>query len=198
MISKTGESLCVSYLHRLAPKRGAVVVWSMQQSGRAPAEACGIGSVGETREKAQNRLVKWLPSLLAGMLLTAACGPSEPNDVPVTSERTVAASRKECPKRPRRLHRNGVARAANEALREARELYGAKAAKRVQVRSAAIAAVAGPRGRQVRRECGGKVFRRTVVVELFFPAMLASASLSQGTVFVSRLRHRYRVWERAH
>jgi hypothetical protein len=37
-----------------------------------------------------------------------------------------------------------------------------------------------------------------VAVELEFPRILPSASLSRGTVFVSRVDRRYRVWERAH
>jgi hypothetical protein len=98
----------------------------------------------------------------------------------------------------KRLHRNGIARAANEALNRVRKLYGADAAPGARVISAARARAAGVRGRQVRRECGGKVFRRTVVVDLLFPAMLPSASLSQGIVFVSRLYSGgYHVWERA-
>jgi hypothetical protein len=37
-----------------------------------------------------------------------------------------------------------------------------------------------------------------VVVDLEFPRMLPSTSLSQGTVFISRVGRRYRVWEVAH
>jgi hypothetical protein len=53
--------------------------------------------------------------------------------------------------------------------------------------------------RAVKRLCGPRIARRTVVVGLYFPVPARryhSASLSQGTVFVSRfgLPHRYRVW----
>ena len=38
--------------------------------------------------------------------------------------------------------------------------------------------------------CGSRVRNRTVVVDLLFPKMLPSASLSQGVVFVSLFPHR--------
>jgi hypothetical protein len=50
----------------------------------------------------------------------------------------------------------------------------------------------------VRHQCGAKVARRTVVVQLLFPKMLPSASLSEGVVFVARFPRGYRVWEVAH
>ena len=40
--------------------------------------------------------------------------------------------------------------------------------------------------------------RRTVVVDLFYPWLLPSASLTQGTLFVSRFRNGYHVWEVVH
>jgi hypothetical protein len=66
----------------------------------------------------------------------------------------------------------------------------------VVVRSA-LAPHAG-RGDEASAQCGTRVFRRTVVVDLLFPKMLPSASLSQGTVFVSRSGTGYQVWEVAH
>ncbi len=65
------------------------------------------------------------------------------------------------------------------------------------VRSA-LAPYAGPRGDEVTVQCGTRVSRRTVVVDLLFPKMLPSASLSQGTVFVSLSGTGYRVWQVAH
>ncbi len=41
---------------------------------------------------------------------------------------------------------------------------------------------AGPRGDEVDALCGTRVFRRAGAVDLLFPTMLPSASLSQGTV----------------
>ena len=46
--------------------------------------------------------------------------------------------------------------------------------------------------------CSPQVRNRTVVVDLLFPKMLPSASLSEGVVFVSLLPTGYQVWEVAH
>lgn len=135
------------------------------------------------------------------LLFSTACGPagSTPQrDTPKVGAASGSGAPDPCPRKPRPLHENGVARAANRALKETPDIYGAATADGAEVVSAAVSAAAGVRGRQVKKECGRRVHRRTVVIELFFPAMRPSASLSQGTVFVSRLREGYRVWERAH
>ena len=46
--------------------------------------------------------------------------------------------------------------------------------------------------------CSPRVRNRTVVVDLLFPKMLPSPSLSQGVVFVSLFRTGYQVWDVAH
>lgn len=46
--------------------------------------------------------------------------------------------------------------------------------------------------------CGSRVRNRTVVVDLLFPKMLPSASLSEGVMFVSLFRTGYQAWEVAH
>ena len=135
------------------------------------------------------------------LLFSTACG--QTGSIPQQGDPEVQPASESgaphpCPKKPRPLHVNGVARAANRALKETPDIYGAATADGAEVVSAAVSAAAGVRGRQVKKECGRRVHRRTVVIELFFPAMRPSASLSQGTVFVSRLREGYRVWERAH
>jgi hypothetical protein len=106
-----------------------------------------------------------------------------------------------CPQEARPLPADALAGATRAALREAPSLYGGPRGIDTRGRRAtraALAQVAGARGGQVRRECGRRVQRRTVVVDLEFPRMLPSASLSQGTVFISRLGRRYQVWEVAH
>ena len=60
--------------------------------------------------------------------------------------------------------------------------------------SAKRASAAGPRGAQVGRQCGAKAKARTVVVELRFPRMAPSASLSEGVVDVARFAGGYHVW----
>jgi hypothetical protein len=104
----------------------------------------------------------------------------------------------DCPKDASRLTRDAPAPATVAALAEASSAYGEIATDRARVNSAARATRAGARGRTVRRMCGRRVERRTVVVELFFPEMLPSASLSQGTVFVSRFADGYHIWFVAH
>jgi hypothetical protein len=46
--------------------------------------------------------------------------------------------------------------------------------------------------------CSNLVRQRTVVVDLLFPKMLPSASLSEAVVLVSLFNTGYRVWEVAH
>jgi hypothetical protein len=61
--------------------------------------------------------------------------------------------------------------------------------------------VVGYSGRlaQVRRQCGARVARRTVVVNLSLTAMLPSASLSERDIAISHVRgHGWRVWEVLH
>lgn len=101
-----------------------------------------------------------------------------------------------CPQHPLPLPPEAVARAADQARIQAPFLYRGSGPA-VVVRSA-LAPYAGPRGDEVTAQCGTRVSRRTVVVDLLFPKMLPSASLSQGTVFVSLSGTGYRVWEVAH
>jgi hypothetical protein len=103
-----------------------------------------------------------------------------------------------CPRSAARLPADAVARAALAALAEAPRLYRGTDTRGARLVGAALATSAGTRGEQVRRTCGMRTQRRSVVVELLFPRMRPSASLSQGTVFVSLIRGRYRVWEVAH
>jgi hypothetical protein len=106
-----------------------------------------------------------------------------------------------CPRGAQPLPPGALAPATRAALRQAPRLFGGPGGIDTRDRRAtraALAWVAGARGRQVRRQCGRRVHGRTVVVDLEFPRMLPSASLSQGTVFVARIEQRYRVWEVAH
>lgn len=105
------------------------------------------------------------------------------------------------------LTRDGVSRAAVATLRHvAHEEHVAKrngVAHPVPVRGARVTASvvapeAGVRGRTVRHQCGGRIWRSTVVVYVFLPRLRFSASLSSQIFFVSRFAHGYRVWERIH
>jgi hypothetical protein len=54
------------------------------------------------------------------------------------------------------------------------------------------------RGQIARRECGTRVWQRTVVVYIRLRAFLPSASLSERVSFVGRFKSGYRVWQIAH
>jgi hypothetical protein len=94
------------------------------------------------------------------------------------------------------LRRDSVAKAADRALVFDRQPPGVKPG--TEVMASDRSAFGGARGAEVAFLCGAKVARRTVVVQLLFPWLLPSASLSQGVVFVGRFRGGYRVWFVAH
>jgi hypothetical protein len=103
-----------------------------------------------------------------------------------------------CPAGALVLPGSGVEQAEKAALRAAASAYRGLNTKGARVVSAKRATVAGPRGVEVGRECGMKARVRTVVVELRFPRMLPSASLSEGIVDVARFARGYRVWAVVH
>jgi hypothetical protein len=109
----------------------------------------------------------------------------------------VTFSNDPCPRDALALHRNPVAPAPTVALREVRHLYRGINTDGAEVISSARATYDG-RGPQAKRECGRRVWRRTVVVYLEFPKMRPSASLSQGVVFVAHRASGWRVWEVVH
>lgn len=109
---------------------------------------------------------------------------------------TTAAALGQCPTNPLPLPPEAVARAADQARIQAPFLYRGFGPAVVEL--AARAAFAGPRGAEVKVQCGKVVFERTVVVDLLFPKMLPSASLSQAVVFLSRFSTGYQVWEQPH
>ena len=92
----------------------------------------------------------------------------------------------------------GLEQAEKAALGAAASAYPGLNTKGARIVSAKQATVAGPRGVQVGLECGAKARARTVVVELRFPRMLPSASLSEGIVDVARFARGYRVWAVVH
>jgi len=106
---------------------------------------------------------------------------------------TTSAAQGRCPSHhPLPLPSEAVARAADQARIRAPAL--ARGFGPAVVELSARAAYAGAYGGIVRHLCGKLVFRRAVVVELLFPKMLPSASLSQGVVFVSLFSTGYQVW----
>ncbi|HZQ64101.1 MAG TPA: hypothetical protein VFA66_02600 [Gaiellaceae bacterium] len=87
---------------------------------------------------------------------------------------------------------DSVATAALAALR--RE----DAKSRPLVTSAALATSDTARGSIAKRECGRRVWQRTVVVSIRLRAFAPSASLSSRVSFVGRFKTGYRVWQIAH
>ena len=107
-----------------------------------------------------------------------------------------AAADVHCPAAAKLLPAEAVARAADQARIEGPHLYRGLGA--AVVTQSNLAPYANARGKEVKHQCGSRAFHRTVVVGLLFPKELPSASLSQGTVFVSLFATGYRVWEKAH
>jgi hypothetical protein len=103
-----------------------------------------------------------------------------------------------CPTAVLGLPADGVIGAARRALAEAARDYPGLETAGAEVMSADRASFAGPRGGEVATQCGDRVRDRTVVVQLLFPRMLPSASLSEAVVAVSRFAQGYRVWELLH
>jgi hypothetical protein len=103
-----------------------------------------------------------------------------------------------CPEGILPLPPDGVQRAAGQALAEAARLYPGLDTHGAEVMAADRSAFAGARGSEVSNICGKKVAARTVVVQMLFPRMLPSASLSESVVFAGKFAHGYRVWFVAH
>ena len=120
---------------------------------------------------------------------------------PVTAAAATASAadaHTHCPTGALVLPHDANTRAARAARTQAARWYPGVKTKGAKVVSAKLARAAGPRGVQVGLECGSRARARTVVVELRFPRMAPSASLSQGVVDVSRFTDGYRVWAVAH
>ena len=101
-----------------------------------------------------------------------------------------------CPKDALPLPADAVARAADQARRQAPALY--KGFGPALVELSWLAKLRLNVWASTPFDCTSQVRNRTVVVDLLFPKMLPSASLSEGVVLVSRFRAGYRVWEVAH
>ena len=139
----------------------------------------------------------------------AAAGPKGPTAVAASTARLTAASAVRpiaaeaarfsvCPRPALQLRADSVQRAADAALASAARLYPGVNTRGTEVMAADRSAFAGARGGQVKVLCGQRVADRTVVVQMLFPRMLPSASLSEAVVFVARFASGYRVWYIAH
>jgi hypothetical protein len=103
-----------------------------------------------------------------------------------------------CPKAvPETLPGDALGGAATAALEEASRIYGDLDLHGRRATQASLAAFDPDRG-GFARKCGVAVYARTVVVDLEFPAVKPSSSLSQGVVLVARFDGLYRVWAVLH
>jgi hypothetical protein len=97
-----------------------------------------------------------------------------------------------CPDAPRRLGPDAVAKAAEAALSAER------AEDRPRLVSSVLADHGATRNAMVRRACGRRAWRRTVVVEIDLRAFRPSASLSQRVSFVAHTAAGYEVYALGH
>jgi hypothetical protein len=103
-----------------------------------------------------------------------------------------AARSPACPRGLLPLETNSISAAAAAGL--AREDLSSKPL----VVGAMLAPLDQSRGAIAKRECGTRVWHRTVVVYIRLQAFLPSASLSSRVSFVGRFKSGYRVWQIAH
>lgn len=103
----------------------------------------------------------------------------------------------QCPRQALPVTRDAVARAADAALREAPRIYRGTNRRGMRV-VVAVLETSRRAPKYALVKCGRRAHRRTVFVELHFPAMRPSASLSQGRVQVSRFRDGWHVWNVFH
>ncbi|HZC70733.1 MAG TPA: hypothetical protein VE442_08570 [Jatrophihabitans sp.] len=129
------------------------------------------------------------------MVASAAPGPATSTARPAT---TVASSVTlgQCPTKALPLTAESVARAADQARIEAPALY--KGFGRAVVELTWRARFRLNVWASTPFHCSAKARHRTVVVDLLFPKMRPSASLSEAVVFVSRFPSGYRVWATGH
>lgn len=116
---------------------------------------------------------------LAGLSLTGVASAQDPPD-------------DKCPSGIRALPADGVAKAANAALRAAPRLYEDAPGKPV-LAGAMRADRDEERGPSVKTRCGARRTRQNIIVYLEFPEA-RGASESSGVLAVARVRGRYRVW----
>jgi len=166
----------------------------------------------------------WIIALIASagviFLFLSGCGQqgagsASPDSEPshhqsTTTSRSLGIDLRSCPKaKPEELPADALAGATEAALDQVPSVFGdvkategayAIAAYRMKGGSGPF----GPRPRIVREMCrerpqyGERLLERSVEVDLVFPKLQPSASLSQSTVFVARFQGDYRVYGAGH
>lgn len=136
---------------------------------------------------------KLLVLLSAAVLLTAWDGATTEAGPSRASSQSSRNCPSEPPLEPGPQARDRAIAAVRESLRTGPEEW-----RTHEIQSAYPASRADGFGAIAVRMCGPVVGRRTWVVEMRFPKLEPSASLSQGQAFVSRFRSGWRVWYRYH
>jgi hypothetical protein len=140
----------------------------------------------------------------------SASSDSKPSHHTATTSRSLGIDLRSCPKaKPEELPPDALAGATEAALDQVPSIFGdvkategayAVAAYRMKGGSGPF----GPRPGIVREMCrerpqyGERLLERSVEVDLIFPKLQPSASLSQSTVFVARFQGDYRVYGAGH
>lgn len=136
-------------------------------------------------------------TVVAGTLLAQAAPAT--TGAPRAGQPLPQPSQGRCPRlHPQVLPADAIAGATRAALDQAPTVYRGTDLAGMRATEAILATRDKDRGGYARLKCGRVVQQRTVVVYLQFPAMLPSASLSQGVVLVSRFAGAYRVWAQLH
>ena len=138
--------------------------------------------------------------LAGGLAGVVALRPSSTQAAGTHAARLMTAARAgccQCPKAtPLPLPADAVDRAADQARIQAPFLYPKFGPAVVELAWRAIFKLQVWASTPFR--CSNLVRQRTVVVDLLFPKMLPSASLSEGVVLVSLFKTGYQVWEVGH
>jgi hypothetical protein len=134
-----------------------------------------------------------LAGVMVGLGASALARTARPN---LAGTQTSSASLGSCPTNALPLTAESVARAADQARIQAPALYKGNGTAVVEL--AWQAKFRLNVWASTPFNCSDTVRRRTVVVDLLFPKLLPSASLSEGVVLVSRFATGYRVWDVAH
>lgn len=134
-----------------------------------------------------------LAGVVTGLLVVRS--PAAPA-VAVSQQGASSAVLGRCPQDALPLTAESVARAADQARIQAPALYRGRGPAVVELAWRAVFRLnvwaASP------FHCNSQARNRTVVIDLLFPKMLPSASLSEGVVFLSLFPTGYQVWDVAH
>jgi hypothetical protein len=156
---------------------------------------------GEVRAMRRTLVIAAMAAIVpaSGVASVVVFRPASTQTAAADAAKPVAAASVECcrcPKAPLPLPADAVDRAADQARIQAPFLYPKFGPAVVELAWRAVFRLQVWASTPF--QCSNLVRKRTVVVDLLFPKMLPSASLSEGVVLVSLFKAGYRVWEVGH